>query len=214
MVGAEIGLRERKKRQTRQLLADTALAMFAERGFERVRVAEIARRAEVSEATVYNYFGTKEDLVYDGMAAFEEALLAAVRDRPPDRSALAAFREFLLTRPGVLAGVDPATADRIGTAARVISASPALRARERQLLDRCTRSLAAIIAGSQPADPDDVEPWVVANALVGVHGALVRYVRARVLAGDPIDAALAERVRTRAEQSLALLARGLDHPEP
>ena len=52
---------------------------------------------------------------------------------------------------------------------------------------------------------------MVANALVGVHGALVRYVRARVLAGDPIDATLAERVRARAERSLALLAHGLEH---
>ena len=72
-------------------------------------MAEIARRAEVAEATVYNYFGTKEDLVYDGMVAFEDALLTAVRDRPPDRSVLAAFREFLLTAPGVLSGVDPAS---------------------------------------------------------------------------------------------------------
>jgi AcrR family transcriptional regulator len=212
VTGAEIGLRARKKQQTRRLLADTALALFAERGFERVRVAEIARRAEVAEATVYNYFGTKEDLVYDGMAAFEDALVTAVRDRPPGRPVLAAFREFLLTAPGVLSGVDPTTAARITTAARVIASSPALRAREQQLLDRCTRSLAAVIAGPEPDDPDDVEPWVVANALVGVHGALVRYVRARVLAGDPIDATLAEGVRDRAERSLALLARGLDHP--
>jgi len=102
VAAAEIGLRERKKQQTRRLLADTALALFAERGFERVRVAEIAHRAEVAEATVYNYFGTKEDLVYEGMSAFEEALVAAVRDRPPGRTVLAAFRDFVLNAPGLL----------------------------------------------------------------------------------------------------------------
>ena len=48
------GLRERKKQQTRQLIADTARTLFAGRGFEAVTVAEIARAADVSEATVFN----------------------------------------------------------------------------------------------------------------------------------------------------------------
>jgi AcrR family transcriptional regulator len=56
--------------------------MFVERGFDAVSVAAVARAAEVSEATVFNYFPTKEDLVYQGMEAFETELLAAVRDRP------------------------------------------------------------------------------------------------------------------------------------
>jgi AcrR family transcriptional regulator len=56
------GLRERKKRQTRQLIADTARRLFAERSFEDVTVAEVAGAADVAEATVFNYFPTKEDL--------------------------------------------------------------------------------------------------------------------------------------------------------
>src|SRR5205814_1146920 len=79
----EPGLRERKKRQTRQSIADTARALFAERGFDRVTVAEVARAANVSEATVFNYFPTKEDLVFSGLEAFEAALVGAVRDRAP-----------------------------------------------------------------------------------------------------------------------------------
>ena len=65
-MSTETGLRERKKRQTRQLLADTARRLFSERGFEQVSVAEIARAADVSAATVFNYFPTKEDLVFSG----------------------------------------------------------------------------------------------------------------------------------------------------
>ena len=65
------GLRERKKTQTRELISDTARDLFAESGFDRVTVAEIARRADVSEATVFNYFPTKEDLFYSRLEAFE-----------------------------------------------------------------------------------------------------------------------------------------------
>src|SRR3954447_16151659 len=89
------GRRERKKRQTRDHIAGTALALFAERGFERVTVAEVARHADVAPATVFNHFATKEDLVYRGMEDFEAAMVTAVRTRPPDRSAAAAVGAFL-----------------------------------------------------------------------------------------------------------------------
>ena len=59
------GLRERKKRQMRKLISDTATAMFLERGFDEVRVTEVAAQCGVSEKTVYNYFPTKESLLLD-----------------------------------------------------------------------------------------------------------------------------------------------------
>jgi AcrR family transcriptional regulator len=130
----DLGLRERKKQRTRQLIADTARRLFAERGFEQVTVAEIAREAEVAQATVFNYFPTKEDLFYSRLEAFEEELLAAIRERAPGQSVLAAFAGFLLDQRGVLAmrapgGDDEATRE-IRTVTRVITASPALLARE------------------------------------------------------------------------------------
>src|SRR3954470_24469510 len=82
------GLRERKKEQTRRLIAETARRLFAERGFDAVTVGEVARAADVSEKTVFNYFPTKEDLFYSGMEAFEERLLGAVREREPGETAL------------------------------------------------------------------------------------------------------------------------------
>src|ERR1700739_3115555 len=59
------GLRERKKRLTRQLLSDTATMMFLERGFDGFKIAEVAEECGVSEKTVYNYFPTKESLILD-----------------------------------------------------------------------------------------------------------------------------------------------------
>src|ERR671938_482414 len=90
------GLLERKKQATRAHIADTARRLFAERGFDAVTVAEVARAADVAEKTVFNYFPTKEDLFYSRMEAFEEELLEAVRGRAPGESAVAAFRTFIL----------------------------------------------------------------------------------------------------------------------
>src|SRR5438876_202659 len=103
---AALGLRERKKQRTRELIAETARRLFAERGFEAVTVAEVARASDVSEQTVFNYFPTKEDLVYWRLGAFEEHLLATVREREPGESALAAFRRFVLGQHGLLGRVD------------------------------------------------------------------------------------------------------------
>src|SRR5919199_3377642 len=100
------GLRERKKRRTRELIAATARRLFAERGFEDVTVAQIARAAEVSEQTVFNYFPTKEDLVYWRLGSFEDELLASIRDRTPGEAAVAAFRRFVLAQRGLLGRVE------------------------------------------------------------------------------------------------------------
>src|SRR4051812_2877355 len=165
----ELGLRERKKLKTRQLIADTARRLFAERGFEAVTVTEIAREAEVAPATVFNYFPTKEDLFYSRLEAFEDALLSAIRERPPGRSVLAAFGAFLLDRGGVLAmdapGGDDVATERVRTITRVITGSPALLARERQVFDHYAYALAALLAEETGAEPDDVIPRAVANTL-------------------------------------------------
>src|ERR1700693_1737805 len=102
-VAAELGLRERKKRQTRQLIFDTAHRLFGERGFESVTVAEIARAAEVSEVTVFNYFPTKEDLFFGGMQFFEEQLMGPGRSRARGESAVSAFRRRVLEGAPTLA---------------------------------------------------------------------------------------------------------------
>ena len=77
-----MGLRELKKEQTRQLIAGTAWRLFADRGFDKVTVAEIAREAQVAEATVFNYFH-KEDLFYSRFENLSARLADAVRDRDP-----------------------------------------------------------------------------------------------------------------------------------
>src|SRR3954454_3914964 len=164
------GLRERKKEQARRLIADTARGLFAERGFDAVTVAEVARAADVAEKTVFNYFATKEDLFYSGMEAFEERLLGAVRDREPGQTALAAFRRFLLQPQGVFALEPGRKADeQLRTVTRVIAQRPALLARERHVLARYTDALAELLAEETGARADDLEPQTAAHALIGAH---------------------------------------------
>jgi len=204
----EPGLRERKKQQTRLLIAHAARRLFAERGFEAVTVAEVARAAEVSEATVFNYFPTKEDLFYSGLEAFEEELLSTIRQREPGESILAAFGRFVLAPRGLLAARDAEAVERLAAISRVISDSPALLAREQQIFAGYTASLAALIAEETGAEADDVEPWVVANAMMGVHRALVHYTRGQIVAGSR-NPRLARQMRAQGKQALASLERGL-----
>jgi AcrR family transcriptional regulator len=201
-------LRERKKQRTRELITEAAWRLFAERGFDAVTVADVAAAAEVSPATVFNYFGTKEDLVYGRMEAFEEELLAAIRERPAGDSILDAFSRFVLQERGLLAEADPESAARLATITRVITESPALLGRERRIYARYTDSLAALIAAETAADALDPEPWVVGKALIGVHRALIDSVRRRVLAGER-NPRLAREVRAEGERALGTLGRGL-----
>jgi AcrR family transcriptional regulator len=202
------GLRERKKQRTRELIADTARRLFVERGFDRVPVTEIARQAEVAEATVYNYFPTKEDLLYWRLESFEQELLDAVRDRAAGESFLTAFGRFVLQPRGLLAANDPEAVEFFAGLTRTIVESPALLARERQLFDRYTTALATQIAEQTGAAPDDLEPWVAANALIGVHRALVDYTRRRILAGAR-NPELGRDVRSRGTRALDALTAGL-----
>jgi AcrR family transcriptional regulator len=206
-----VGLRERKKEQTRLLIAETAQRLFGERGFEHVTVAEIARAADVSEATVFNYFPTKEDLFYSGMEAFEAMLVGAVGARPPGETVVAAFRRVVVDNSKRLA--DEHAADLTTTAARIVAESPSLQAREREIVARYVDALAALIAEEEGVDPDDVVARTVAGALMGAQRALVVHVRSQVLGGWR-GPKLAVDARKQATRAFARLESGLSDYQP
>ena len=207
-MATQLGLRELKKQRTRQQIADTARRLFLARGFDDVPVAEIAREAEVSEATVFNYFPTKEDLVFHRMEAFEQELLSALRDRPDGESIVQAFGRFALKPRGFLASDDPTATEGMRTAARVLTGSAALETRQREIFERFTGTLASLIAEELGTAPDDVEPWVVANALIGLHRALISYTHRQALAGVP-NRRIARNLVTHGKRALALLEEGI-----
>jgi len=199
------GLRERKKEQTRRHIAENARRLFSERGFERVTIAEVAQAADVAVQTVFNYFPTKEDLVYWRLTSFEEDLLAAVRERGPGVSAIEAFQTFLLAQEGLLGKHDPEARAELTSFTRMIIESPALLGRERQIFAGYTAALARLLAEETGVPADDVRPHVAAAAMVGVHRALIDYSRARIAAGD-LGPRLTRDIRAQAGRAFALLA--------
>jgi AcrR family transcriptional regulator len=166
------GLRERKKRLMRQQLSDTATEMFVERGFDAVRVAEVAEACGVSEKTVFNYFPTKESLVLDLGDAVEEALRTTLADPglAPVQAVLrilsdqlAAVTSWLAAQPDRARAVEQYR--RFGA---LIRTTPSLRAYQRDAAERLTTVAAEVLARRTGLSPGDPEPQVAANALLGL----------------------------------------------
>jgi AcrR family transcriptional regulator len=206
-----LGLRERKKQRTRQLISETAWRLFADRGFEQVTVAQVARAAEVSEATIFNYFKTKEALVFEGMENFGAALLAAVRDRPDGATVLDAVGRFMLRN--VEAARTPDLAETITTTGRMVDASPTLRARQAEIFDNQAHDLAELLMEEAGADQpaaglDDAAVLAAAHALTGVHRTVLHATRRAASAGLRGDA-LADEIVEQTRRALAVLADGL-----
>ena len=156
------GLRERKKRETRRLLAEIAIELFADRGFEAVKVADIAAAAHVSEKTVFNYFETKEDLVLDGRAEVEAELVRAVAERAAGEPILEAVRRHVLA---VAERMNALPAERRDAFRKVIATAPSVHARMRALSLRTEDELARLIADDTGTSPTDPIPRTIASVL-------------------------------------------------
>ena len=203
---AEPGLRERKKQATRQRITEAAIALFSQHGFERVPVADIAAEAEVSSATVFNFFPTKEDLIYDGMASFNETLLAAVRGRSAGTSVVQAFRDHVLQPRGVLADPGSPVMDSLALVARVVGGSPSLQARERLEADRAAEALRDLLADE--LGDNGLRPWAAAAALVGTTRGMSREIQQAAAEGR-VTKAFARKLLADAGTAIDLVGAGL-----
>ena len=166
------GLRERKKRLMRQQLSDTATQMFMERGFDAVRVAEVAEACGVSEKTVFNYFPTKESLILDRLEATMASLRTGLAE--PGVSPVEAALRILADELGAMTSWlarqdDPVQASaairRFGT---LIQATPSLRAHQSDMMDQFVTVAAGILAERAAMSADDPEPQITATALLGL----------------------------------------------
>ncbi|GII42431.1 TetR/AcrR family transcriptional regulator [Planotetraspora phitsanulokensis] len=177
------GLREMKKSQTRQLIADTAASLFRARGFDDVTVDEIAAVAQVSKKTVFNHFPTKEDLVFYKAEEREAMSLAAVREREPGVSILDSFRQLCRSQTRLVAGIRRDQAQPRGFF-DLVNANPSLQRKMYEVNAHLVDTLAEAVAAETEAEPDDPIPSIVASTLIGAQRALYRRLRERVASGD------------------------------
>ena len=185
------GLRERKKRLTRQAISDTATWMFVERGFDEVRVAEVAAEAGVSEKTVFNYFPTKESLVFDRTDDLVAGVRAALTDRGPDESPTQALVAFIERETAHFDQLGADFRPMFLAFLRMIESTPALRAARRQISVQLVEVARDALAASVGVDPRDPEPFVAAQALMGLWEVQIvsreRHIRAGVPVGELRD---------------------------
>jgi AcrR family transcriptional regulator len=199
------GLRERKKRETRETIARTALRLFSARGFDAVTVADVAHAAGVSEKTVFNYFPAKEDLVLHGGAERLAALVKAIRGRPPGASLVEPFRN------GTMAFIDQVqrgSVDAIVAVPRLVADSRSLRDRLFLAWEQEAAMLTPVILEESGRPDEDLVAAVAARTLAWTHRLVFRSALRRLLAGEDQRAVAAD-LREHANRAYDLLEDGL-----
>ncbi len=157
------GLRERKKARTRAAIREHALRLFRQQGYAATTVEQIADAAEVSPATFFRYFPTKEDVVLQD--DFDIVTLAALEAQPPELSPVAAFRAAAMEAFNSMSEDDMA---RFAETTRLTLDVPEIRARALEELRRTTEVIAAAIARRTGRNADDFAVRNLAGAIIGV----------------------------------------------
>ncbi|MFZ0387865.1 MAG: TetR family transcriptional regulator [Solirubrobacteraceae bacterium] len=162
------GLRDRKRRLTRQTISDAATTMFATRGFDNVTVSEVAARVGVSEKTIYNYFPTKESMVLDTADDALADMARALRERRPDESLTDAVLRALESDMRRFDEVPDELIAFLPMFVAMIETTAALRAAWLDLYDRLAEVVREELAVQAGVDPRDPEVGVAGRALVGL----------------------------------------------
>jgi AcrR family transcriptional regulator len=191
------GLRERKKQQTRERIAQVALEMFSERGYHQTTLAEIADRADVSTRTIFAYYQSKEDILFCDEPVFFERLQLVLEQRPPGVTTIDALRDFLTgaEAPGA----------HVKLRKKIIRSDEALRLAERARFARMEELIAESIARDLDAGPGDIRPAFVAASMTAAFTTMRDRLEAE--AGEPISFA---QTRAILDEVLEFLRGGLD----
>lgn len=181
------GLRELKKQRTRAAIQSAALDLIARHGYDATTCEQIAAAAEVSPATFFRYFPTKEDaLLRDD---YDPLIAAAVTARPPAEPPVTAVRHAIAE---TLAGIPEGSMDDIRERTRLLMSVPALRARVHEQSEDARDALAGALATRIGRDVDDLGVQALAAACAAALGVGVeRWARDGGLLATHIDQALA-----------------------
>jgi AcrR family transcriptional regulator len=154
---AKLGLRERKKQQTRETIARVALQLFAERGYDETTLAEIAEAADVSPRTIFSYFESKEEILMGEEAAFLTTLQTMLDSRPPGTTTVEAIRDFLAEIP------PPDEAAQLRK--EIVRSTPSLQMNMSARHAQLEPLLAASVAKDLECDPGDIRSLLIAASM-------------------------------------------------
>ncbi|MFC8128241.1 TetR/AcrR family transcriptional regulator [Streptomyces sp. NPDC057302] len=157
------GRRERKKAATRQKIADTALRLFLERGYDAVGIRDVAAEADVAVTTLFSHFASKEALVFEQDEDFEQRLTQAVTGRAPHEPLVPALRHE------IQALVRHCTADGAAPVWRMVEESPALRKYEESMRLRHAELLATAIAADAGLPRTDTACRAIARFVIDAY---------------------------------------------
>jgi AcrR family transcriptional regulator len=195
--GKPCGLRERKKARTRAAIREHALRLFSEQGYSATTIEQIAAAAEVSPATFFRYFPTKEDVVLQDDV--DIITLQELQAQPPDLSPIAAFRAAAVAARAKMTHDD---LERFALTTRLTFTTPEIRARAIDELIRTADVIAAAIAARLGRSPDDFAVRNLAGAIIGV-------IMTSTMPWEQMTAASADYVYDRIDAGLAHLEAGL-----
>lgn len=214
-----IGLRERQKAARRQAISDAATALFMERGFDAVTMAEVAEAAGVSIKTIFNYFGSKEELFLDREAEARQATIDAIVQRPAGASITDGLLALLVEHRVPSGGGgwevldDPARLEGFRGFLQTWQDSTALRARHLLVQERLADVLQETLAAEVGAEPGDVRVRAMAMMLVAVmherHRTMARAVMERRPAAE-----IQQRVREVSVEAMGRIAAAFPDLDP
>jgi AcrR family transcriptional regulator len=155
-----MGLRERKKEQTRRTIEDAAFRLFDERGYQATTVADIAAAADIAPRTFFAYFPSKEAVVFGDFEETFAGLEARLRGRPEGENTFEGLRAWI----GELIDSDRVSDDHEAVRRRLICDNDGLAAHERHIMGYFERLIAESVAVDLGDAPTDLQPRLVAAA--------------------------------------------------
>lgn len=175
-----LGLRERNRRRTKRRIADHAAGLFRRRGYENVRMADIAASAEVSEQTLYNYFPTKEHLIFDLDSEYEERIVAIVAASEAGVPMTRALREEIRR---FLAEASRSTGKNRGLPTNFIASGPAVRRVWIELNARAADSVAEALIRSRSGKIHPAVAKIAARLIVSIFSVTLEELASSPTAG-------------------------------
>lgn len=159
----DIGLRERKKKKVHQAIIENAWKLFMEKGFENVKVSDIADAADISVKTLFTYFNSKEDILFDGEDELLDEIITAIRVRKPAVSVSDSITELIYT---LVREENNSVAVGAAELTKIIALNPIIQRRLLVMWQKYENRLAEVLAAEWNLEPGDPRGKIAACNLI------------------------------------------------